>query len=110
SGTGLLTGCGPYPAHGSAHLVLRRALPVFPGFAADARACGVPSERGHSAASTDGHVTHVADRFASMRARCAAAAPDVRSADTVPPVPKYISSGVCPRNAEYGSTRLCSWT
>ena len=35
---------------------------------------------------------------------------DVRSAGTASPVPSYISSGVCPRNAECGSTRLCSWT
>jgi hypothetical protein len=65
---------------------------------------------GHAAASTDGHVSHDADRFASTRLRRAAAARDVRSAGTASPVPKYISSGVCPRNAECGSTRLCSST
>ena len=42
--------------------------------------------------------------------RRAAAARAVRSAGTASPVPKYISSGVCPRNAECGSTRLCSST
>jgi hypothetical protein len=62
---------------------------------------------GHAAASTDGHLPHDADRFASTRVRRAAAARDVRSAGTASPVPKYISSGVCPRNAEWGSTRLC---
>ncbi len=65
---------------------------------------------GHAAASTDGHVSHDTDRLASARVRRAAAARDIRSAGTASPVPKYISSGVCPRNAEWGSTRLCSWT
>ena len=65
---------------------------------------------GHAAALTDGHVAHDADRFASTRVRRAAAARDLRSAGTASPVPKYISSGVCPRNAECGSTRLCSST
>jgi len=51
---------------------------------------------GHAAASTDGHVSHDANRLASARVRRAAAARDRRSADTVSPVPKYISSGVCP--------------
>ena len=37
----------------------------------------------------------------------AAAARDAKSAGIASPVPKYISSGVCPRNAECGSTRLC---
>ena len=64
----------------------------------------------HAAASLDGHVPHAADRLASARARRAAAARAVRSAGTASPLPKYISSGVCPRNAECGSTRLCSWT
>ena len=58
----------------------------------------------------DGQFPQAADRFASMRARRAAAARAVRSAGTASPLPKYISSGVCPRNAECGSTRLCSWT
>ena len=65
---------------------------------------------GHAAALIDGHVSQAADRLASTRARRAAAARDVRSPGTASPVPKYISSGVCPRNAECGSTRLCSWT
>ena len=65
---------------------------------------------GHAAASTDGHLSHDADRLASPRVRHAAAARDIRSAGTASPVPKYISSGVCPRNAECGSTRLCSST
>ena len=65
---------------------------------------------GHATVSSDGHVSQAADLLASARARRAAAAPDVRSAGTVSPEPKYISSGVCPRNAECGSTRLCSST
>jgi hypothetical protein len=64
----------------------------------------------HAAALKDGHVSHDADRLASARARRAAAVRDVRSAGTASPVPKYISSGVCPRNAECGSTVLYSWT
>jgi hypothetical protein len=65
---------------------------------------------GHAAASTDGHLSHDAVRLASTCVRRAAAARDIRSAGTASPVPKYISSGVCPRNAECGSTRLCSST
>ena len=53
--------------------------------------------RGHAAALIDGHVWQAADRLASTRARRAAAARAVRSAGTSCPVPKYISSGVCPR-------------
>src|SRR5262249_20409953 len=60
----------------------------------------------HAAASPAGHVAHPADRFAFTRALRAAAARVIRSAGTASPVPKYISSGVCPRNAECGSTRL----
>src|SRR5712692_2498133 len=90
-------------------------FPVLPASPPDARARAPWSERrsalhGHAAASTDGHVSHDADRFASPRVRRAAAARDLRSAGTASPVPKYISSGVCPRNAECGSTRLCSST
>jgi hypothetical protein len=62
------------------------------------------SNNGHAAASIDEHVAHEADRLASTRARRAAAVRDLRSAGIVSPVPKYISSGVCPRNAECGST------
>ena len=58
--------------------------------------------------SSDGHVSQAPDRLASARARRDATTPDVRCAGTASPVPKYISSGVCPRNAECGSTRLCS--
>ena len=65
---------------------------------------------GHAAVSSDGHVSQAADRLTSARARRAATAPDVRCAGTASPVPKYISSGVCPRNAEWGRTRLCSST
>ena len=54
----------------------------------------------------DGHLPQVADRLASTRARCAAAARAIRSAGTATHVPKDISSGVCPRNAECGRTRV----
>ena len=70
---------------------------------------GVTS-RVHAAALRDEHVSQDADRFASRRARRAAAVRDVKPAGTASPVPKYISSGVCPRNAECGSTVLYSWT
>ena len=65
---------------------------------------------GHAAASLDGHVSQNADRLSSRRDRRATIARDIRSAGTASPIPKYISSGVWPRNAECGSTRLCSWT
>jgi hypothetical protein len=61
----------------------------------------------HAAASIVEHVRHATDRLASTRAWRAAAARAVRSAGTASPLPKYISSGVCPRNAECGSTWLC---
>ena len=68
------------------------------------------SSRGHAAAFSNGHVSQDVDRLAATRARRAAAARDIRSAGTASSVPEYISSGVCPRNAECGSTWLCSWT
>ena len=79
---GLLTGGDRDPGHGSAHLLVRRAVPGSPGFAARRTGPWRPRGRndGHAAASTDGHVAHDADRFASTRARRAAAARDVRSA------------------------------
>jgi hypothetical protein len=64
----------------------------------------------HAAAAMDGHFPQATDRFASMRPWRAPAARAVSFAGTVSPLPKYISSGVCPRNAECGSTVLCSWT
>jgi hypothetical protein len=63
-----------------------------------------------AAASIEGQVPQAADRLALRRARRAAAACDLKSAGTASPVQKYISSGVWPRNAEWGSTRLCSST
>jgi hypothetical protein len=89
-----------------------RAIPLSGQSSRDAR---IPGFRwslsvNQAAASMDGHVPQVADRLASARARRAAAARAVRSAGTASPLPKYISSGVCPRNAEWGSTWLCSWT
>ena len=58
----------------------------------------------HAAASTDGHVMQAAERLVSARALRAETACALRSAGTASPVPKYISSGVCPRNAEWAST------
>jgi hypothetical protein len=66
-----------------------------------ARAVGFPD---HAAALIDGHVVQDADRLASRRARRAASARDVSSPGTASPLPKYISSGVWPRNAECGRT------
>jgi hypothetical protein len=51
----------------------------------------------HAAAAMDGHFPQAADRLASTPARRAVAARAARSAGTASPVPKYISSGVCPR-------------
>jgi hypothetical protein len=65
---------------------------------------------GHAAAPTNGHAGHDADRLAFTLARRAAAPREVNSAWIVSPVPKYNSSGVCPRSAEFGSTRLFSST
>jgi hypothetical protein len=56
-------GGDPDPGHGSAHLLARRAVQGFPGSAPDGRARG--QNEGQAAASTDGHVAHDADRFAS---------------------------------------------
>jgi hypothetical protein len=108
----------PDPRHGSVRLLGRPRHPLL------TQRQSPPDERNprdpvvgrrsarpdHAAASTDGHVAHDADRLASLRIRRAAAARVVRSVGTASPVPKYISSGVCPRNAECGSTRLCSST
>ncbi len=59
---------------------------------------------------TSSHALQVRFRLASARAwrascRAASSSPGILS-----PVPKYISSGVCPRNAECGSRALCSCT
>jgi len=58
----------------------------------------------HAAASTDGHFSQVADRFASMRARRAAAARAVRSGGTASPRPKYL----CLANIASGKESLTS--
>src|SRR6516164_10314557 len=78
-----------------------------PGVAVVGRRAAVGDQ---AAASIEGHVPQAADRLASTRARRAVAAPDARSAGTASPVPKYISSGVWPRNAACGRTWLCAWT
>jgi hypothetical protein len=64
----------------------------------------------HAAALRDGHLAQAAVRLASTRAWRAAAMRDAKSAEIASPVPKYISSGVCPGNAECGSTVLYWWT
>ena len=66
--------------------------------------------RDYAATMSDGHVSQAADRLVFARARRATAPRDFRSSGTASPVPKYISSGVWPRNAEWGSTWLCSCT
>jgi len=63
------------------------------------------NSRPQAAALRDGHAVQNADRLAATRARRAAAVRDVNSAGTASPIPKYISSGVCPRNVEWGSRR-----
>jgi hypothetical protein len=85
--------------HASARLLGRPRDPLVPGrrLQTHAPAGSCWSAVGdHAAASMDGHVPQAADRLASARARRAAAAPAVRSAGTASPLPKYISSGVCP--------------
>ena len=68
------------------------------------------SSAAHTVAMSAEHVAQVADWLARRRARREASARAASSAGIVSPVPKYISSGVWPRNAECGSTRLCSST
>ena len=113
-GTGRSLNSASDPGHGSAPLLVGPRAVRFSSTASPQGARGRWSERwsawGHAAALSDGHVSQDADRLASTRAWRAAAARDLRSAGTASPVPKYISSGVCPRNAVCGSTWLCSWT
>ena len=66
--------------------------------------------RGQAAASAAGHSAQTVDRLSSTRAVRATVAPARKSAGTASPVPRYISSGVWPRNAECGNTWLCSST
>ena len=56
------------------------------------------------------HVLHDAPRFDCNRDCLAATRLASKSWGTLSPVPKYISSGVCPRNAECGSFLLYSST
>ena len=98
--------------YGRAMLIPDTVLPVYSGDRAIRFSRAVSSRRtgarvpmrsalgDQAAASIEGHVPQAADRLASTRARRAAAARDLRSAGTASPVPKYISSGVWPRNAE----------
>ena len=96
--------------HASDRLAGDRGTRLFRAVASRRTAPRVPAVGDQAAASMDGHVPQVADGLASARALRAATAGAVRSAGTASPLPKYISSGVCPRNTEWGSTRLCSWT
>jgi hypothetical protein len=104
------------PRDGSAPLLVNRADFGSPAGRLEAHKCASPSSeprsavRRHAAALSDGHVSQDDDRLAFTRARRAAAARDVRSVGTPAPLPKYISSGVWPRNAECGRTLLCSPT
>lgn len=59
------------------------------------------------------HYAQVAHRralFASMRSRRASERWRARFSATFVPVPKYISSGVCPSKAACGTRELCSAT
>ena len=56
------------------------------------------------------HTAHAAARFSSILFARACLLCTSRSSEMWPPVPKYISSGVCPRKAEWGSRVLCSLT
>ena len=94
------------PGPWDVHIPLPRAM----GHASHAREDRGGNSRPQAAALKDGHVVQNADRLAATRARRAAAVRDVNSPGTASPIPKYISSGVCPRNAEWGSTVLYSWT
>ena len=64
----------------------------------------------HAAASIAGHVTQAADWLASTRARRAAVARDIKSAGIVSPGAEIHLVRRLARNAEWGSTRLCSST
>ena len=90
------------PGHGSARLLGRPRDPLVRAVASRHTGPRVPlvGFDDHAAASMDGHVRQAADRLASARSRRAAVARAVRSAGTASRVPKYMSSGVCPQNAE----------
>ena len=63
-----------------------------------------------SSGSSSSHTPQERDRWARIRVARAAFLDRASSSGTWPPVPKYISSGVCPLNAEWGSLELCSAT
>ena len=92
----------PEPGPGSDDLLVPHAILPSPGCATECTSPwregqnGGQPLHGQAAASADGHISQEADRLASPRVRRAAAARDLRSAGTAAPVPKYISSGVCP--------------
>ena len=56
------------------------------------------------------HVAQRRARFASIRSRRAKERWRARSSGTLAPLPKYISSGVWPWNAECGMVELCCTT
>jgi hypothetical protein len=105
----------PDPGQGSAHLARATCGPRFSDFAS--RRSGPWRPRGrnrgqHSMVTRPRRLTGISRTtpFGWLQRVSGAAARDIRSAGTASPVPKYISSGVCPRNAECGSMRLCSST
>lgn len=65
---------------------------------------------GSAAAASYAQVAHRRARLASKRACRAAARLRASSSGTAAPVPKYISSGVWPWNAECGMVELCCTT
>ena len=110
-----LTNGEPDPRHGCIPLLVGPRVVRSLGGALEAyesARAGVATAVGspYAAVLSAGHVSQVTDRLACRRARRAASARAASSAGIASPVPKYISSGVWPRNAECGSTRLCSST
>jgi hypothetical protein len=95
-------GVGPrsdfVPEPGSADLLVPRAIPRPPGCRPRMyKPVAVRSDsRSTRPRTAEGHISRHADRLASTRARRAAAARYRRFAGTASPLPKYISSGVCP--------------
>ncbi len=56
------------------------------------------------------HTAHCRARFSSIRRTRASARASASWSGMSSPLPKYISSGVCPLKAEWGMTLLCSST
>ena len=71
---------------------------------------GVPDVRTSLLSLGQAQTAQLRARFAVMRASRAACRASASSSGTASPVPKYISSGVWPRKAEWGRRELCSTT